>query len=147
MINWICKPFDELTGNELYALLRLRSEVFVVEQQCVFLDADNKDQESYHLMGWRENILVAYTRLVPPGVVYPEPSIGRVVTAITARRSGIGKMLMQQSVITCRNLFGEQPIRIGAQLYLKDFYSSLGFVPTGGIYPEDGIPHIQMLLS
>ena len=147
MINWVCKPFDELRGNELYALLRLRSEVFVVEQQCVFLDADNKDQESYHLMGWRENILVAYTRLVPPGVVYPEPSIGRVVTAITARRSGIGKMLMQQSVITCRNLFGEQTIRIGAQLYLKDFYSSLGFVPTGGIYPEDGIPHIQMLLS
>ena len=146
-MNWICRPFAELSNNEVYAILRLRSEIFVVEQNCVFLDADNKDQLSYHLMGWQNNELAAYTRLVPPGVIYAEPSIGRVVTSITARGSGIGRELMKQSIIECRRIFGEQTVRIGAQYYLLDFYSSLGFVPTGGIYPEDGIPHIQMLLS
>ena len=146
-MNWICRSFTELSNTELYAVLRLRSEIFVVEQNCVFLDADNKDQFSYHLMGWQNNELVAYTRLVPPGMIYSEPSIGRVVTSITVRGSGIGRQLMQQSIIECKKLFGEQPIRIGAQFYLVDFYRSLGFIPTGGIYPEDGIPHIQMLLS
>jgi len=147
MITWICRSFTELSNGELYAMLRLRSEIFVVEQNCVFLDADNKDQASHHLMAWQEDMLAAYSRLVPPGIVYAEPSIGRVVTAITARGSGIGRQLMQQSIANCRKLFGEQPIRIGAQLYLKEFYGSLGFVPNSGIYPEDGIPHIQMLLS
>jgi ElaA protein len=147
MITWTCKPFNELTPHELYAILRLRNEVFVVEQNCVFQDADNKDQPSHHLMGWQQSVLVAYTRLVPPGAAYAEPSIGRVVTAITARGSGIGRELMQESITACRKLFGNGPIRIGAQLYLKQFYGSLGFVPTGGIYPEDGIEHIQMLLS
>ena len=147
MITWICKPFTGLSANELYAILHLRSAVFVVEQNCVFQDADNKDQSSFHLMGWEDTGLVAYTRLVPPGVVYNEASIGRVVTAITARGSGIGRMLMQRSIDECRKLFGEGVIRIGAQLYLKEFYGSLGFIPTGGIYPEDGIEHIQMLLS
>ena len=147
MITWICKPFTSLSADELYAILQLRSAVFVVEQNCVFQDADDKDQPSFHLMGWGDDKLVAYTRLVPPGIAYDEASIGRVVTAITARGSGIGRMLMQRSVDECRKLFGEGVIRIGAQLYLKEFYSSLGFIPTGGIYPEDGIDHIQMLLS
>ena len=147
MITWICKPFKELSVDELYAILQLRSEIFVVEQNCIFLDADNKDQPSFHVMGWQEGKLVACTRLVPPGLAYEEPSIGRVVTAITARGSGIGRLLMQHSVSECRKLFGDRVIRIGAQLYLKKFYASLGFVPTGGIYPEDGIDHIQMLLS
>lgn len=147
MITWVCKPFNGLSVNELYAILQLRSAIFVVEQQCVFLDADDKDQLSYHLMGWKDGALAAYTRLVPPGVAYEEPSIGRVLTAITARGSGIGRLLMQESIAECRRLFGEQTIRIGAQLYLKEFYGSLGFIPTGGIYPEDGIDHIQMLLS
>ena len=147
MIKWICKPFTRLSADELYAILQLRSAVFVVEQNCVFQDADNKDQPSFHLMGWQDAALVAYTRLVPPGIAYNEASIGRVVTAITARGSGIGRMLMQRSIDECRKLFGEGVIRIGAQLYLKEFYASLGFIPTGGIYPEDGIDHIQMLLS
>lgn len=147
MITWICRPFAELSNNELYALLRLRSEIFVVEQNCVFLDADNNDQLSHHLMGWEGNTLAAYTRLVPPGLVYNEPSIGRVITSITVRGSGIGRELMKQAIMECKKLYGEQSIRIGAQFYLMDFYSSLGFVPAGGIYPEDGIPHIQMLLS
>ena len=147
MITWICKPFNELTPAALYAVLQLRNEVFVVEQQCVFQDADNKDQSSFHLMGWEGDRLLAYTRLVPPGIAYEEASIGRVVTDITARGSGIGRQLMQQSIAACRKLFGNGTIRIGAQLYLKDFYGSLGFIPTGGIYPEDGIEHIQMLLA
>ena len=147
MIKWICKPFTRLSADELYAILQLRNAVFVVEQNCVFQDADNKDQPSFHLMGWQDAALVAYTRLVPPGIAYDEASIGRVVTAITARGSGTGRMLMQRSIDECRKLFGEGVIRIGAQLYLKEFYTSLGFIPTGGIYPEDGIDHIQMLLS
>ena len=147
MITWVCKPFGELSADELYAILQLRSAVFVVEQQCVFLDADDKDQPSFHLMGWEDAVLVAYTRLVPPGVAYEEPSIGRVVTAITARGSGIGRLLMQRSITECKKLFGARTIRIGAQLYLKEFYGSLGLIPTGGIYPEDGIDHIHMLLS
>ena len=147
MITWICKPFESLSLNELYAVLQLRSAVFVVEQNCPFLDADDKDQASHHLMGWDERGLMAYTRLVPPGVAYEEPSIGRVVTAITARGSGTGRRLMEESIRECRKLFGDGVIRIGAQLYLKEFYASLGFIPTGGIYPEDGIDHIQMLLS
>jgi len=147
MITWTCKPFDELSPHELYAILRLRNEVFVVEQNCVFQDADNKDQASHHLMGRQQEKLVAYTRLVPPGTAYTEPGIGRVVTDITARGSGIGRLLVQQSIAECRKLFGNRTIRIGAQLYLEKFYRSLGFVPTGGMYPEDGIPHIQMLLS
>jgi len=146
MINWTCKSFQELSLDELYAILRLRSEVFVVEQNCVFLDMDNKDQASHHLMGWDGNTLAGYTRLLPPGLAYAEPCIGRVVTAITARGSGIGRMLMKQSIKECKSLFGNRPVRIGAQLYLKAFYASLGFIPTGGIYPEDGIDHIQMLL-
>ncbi|MFT3933875.1 MAG: GNAT family N-acetyltransferase [Chitinophagaceae bacterium] len=147
MITWSCKHFNELSAAELYAILQLRNEVFVVEQNCVFQDADNKDQLSYHLMAWREDKLVAYTRLVPPGVSYEEASIGRVVNALTVRGSGIGRELMQRSINACKELFGNKTIRIGAQLYLKAFYASLGFVPTGGIYPEDGIDHIQMLLS
>lgn len=147
MITWISKPFAELSADELYALLRLRSEIFVVEQNCVFLDMDNKDQTCWHLLGWQDGALVAYSRLVPPGVSYEESSIGRVATAITARGNGIGRELMQQSIIGTKKLFGDHIIRIGAQLYLEKFYSTLGFVPTGGIYPEDGIPHIQMLLS
>ena len=147
MITWICKPFEELTLHELYAILQLRSEIFVVEQNCVFQDADNKDQASVHLMAWQQGKLVAYTRLVPPGIAYDEPSIGRVAASLTARGSGIGRMLMQHSISECRKLYGNRSIRIGAQLYLKEFYGSLGFIPTGGIYPEDGIDHIQMLLS
>lgn len=147
MITWTCKSFDELTPAELYALLQLRSKVFVVEQNCIFLDADGKDQSSFHFMGWQGDVLQAYTRLLPPGVAYEEASIGRVVTSLTARGSGIGRQLMQQSIAACRQLFGNGTIKIGAQLYLKDFYASLGFIPTGGIYPEDGIDHIHMFLS
>lgn len=145
MLKWVLKKFDELTPDELYAILRLRSEVFVVEQNCVFQDMDDKDQQCYHLMGWQNNLLAAYTRLVPPGVSYEQPSIGRVVTSPRVRRDGVGKQLMNQSIDETNNLFGKKSIKIGAQLYLKSFYESLGFVQSGEIYDEDGIDHIHMI--
>ena len=131
----------------MYSILQLRSEVFVVEQQCVFQDADDKDQGSFHLCGYINNDLAAYTRLVPPGLIYTEPSIGRVVTSPKYRKKGLGMELMQQSIHHTKQLFGEQPVKIGAQLYLQRFYESLGFERISDIYLEDGIEHIYMLLT
>jgi ElaA protein len=143
-IQWILKKFDELTPHQLYAILQLRNEVFVVEQNCVFQDADGKDPACYHFMGFVENKLAAYTRLVPPGVIYTEISIGRVVTSPVVRGSGAGRELMTKSIDACYSLFGEGPIKIGAQLYLKTFYESLGFRQISDVYLEDGIEHIYM---
>lgn len=144
-LTWICKHFETLTVQELYAILRLRNEIFVVEQNCVFQDADNIDQACYHLMGYQQNTLVAYTRLVPAGIAYKEMSIGRVVNSPACRGNGAGKALMQQSINYCYQLFGKQPIKIGAQLYLKKFYESFGFVQCSNVYDEDGIDHIKMM--
>ena len=144
-VHWVLKKFDALTPHELYAILQLRNAVFVVEQTCVFQDADDKDQDSYHLMGFHNDTLVAYTRLLPPGLTYTQASIGRVVTAPAVRRIGAGKELMAQSIHEVFNLFGKGPIKIGAQRYLKNFYESFGFVQTGTPYLEDGIEHIYML--
>ncbi len=146
-IEWTTKHFTELTPHQLYAALQLRNEVFVVEQSCVFQDADNKDKESYHLLGYDDSVLVAYTRLVPPGIIYTEASIGRVVTSPLVRRTGAGKQLMQESIRQTHQLFGAVPIKIGAQLYLKKFYESFGFIQDSDTYLEDGIPHIYMLKS
>jgi len=139
------KPFDAFNPYELYALLRLRSEVFVVEQNCAFLDADNKDQLCHHLLIYQNDQLAAYARLVPPAISYPEMSIGRIVTSLSARGTGLGKELMIRSVQACYDLFGEGDIRIGAQVYAVPFYGSIGFVPDGEIYDEDGIDHIEMV--
>lgn len=144
-LSWICKPFPELSVHELYTLLQLRSEVFVVEQNCVFQDMDNKDQESQHLMGWLDHELVASARIVPPGLAYDEPSIGRVVSSPKFRKTGAGRDLMEKAIQITIQLYGNQPIRIGAQLYLKKFYGSLGFETQGSIYLEDGIEHIEMV--
>lgn len=144
-LEWRCKAFAALSSDEMYSILKLRNEVFVVEQNCVFQDADDKDQPSYHLMGWLNDQLAAYARLVPEGVTYPYVSIGRVVTSPKVRRSGAGKALMNKAIETCDTLFGQQTIKIGAQLYLKDFYRQFGFVEIGEEYDEDGIPHIHML--
>ncbi len=145
-IHWTYKKFDDLSPVELYAIMRLRIEVFIVEQNCPFQDADNKDLKAVHLMGWYNNELVAYTRLFDKAASYAEASIGRVVTSHIARGSGIGKQLMQKSISLLYTLYGSQPIRIGAQLYLKGFYESLGFQQTSDIYLEDNIEHIEMLL-
>ena len=146
MTNWTCKKFTALTTEELYMILRLRSEVFVVEQNCVFLDMDNKDQYCDHLMGWSDNILVGYSRIVPAGISYVETSIGRIVSSPAARGTGIGRELLKVSIDTLYILHGKRAIRIGAQYYLKKFYESFGFVQKGEIYLEDGIEHIETLL-
>ncbi len=146
-LNWEYKNFPELDSDELYSILKLRSEVFVVEQNCVYLDTDDKDQDSWHLCGWNDKDLVAYARILPPGLAFAEASIGRVVTNPKYRKSGSGKILMQHAIEKTLSQFGVSEIRIGAQLYLLSFYTSLGFKKAGPEYLEDGIPHIEMTLS
>ena len=145
-LNWILKKFEELTPAELYAIMQLRNEVFVVEQNCVYQDADNKDLKSHHFMGWDSETLVTYTRLLPQDVSYAEASIGRVVSSPKYRGTGSGRELMQRSIAHSFNLFNCNTIKIGAQVYLKKFYESLGFVQSSDEYLEDNIPHIEMLL-
>lgn len=144
-ITWSCKHFKDLTNEELYEIFRLRIEVFVIEQNCPYQDADGKDLKSFHVQGQQNGKLIAYTRIVPPGISYEEPSIGRVLTSKEARRTGAGKILMTKSIEYLKKEFGDTPIRIGAQEYLKKFYESFGFVKEGDGYLEDGIPHIIML--
>jgi len=141
------KSFDELTNHELYDMLRLRSDVFVVEQNCPYLDLDNKDQKGFHILFYVDSELAGVTRLLPAGLSYSEISIGRVVIARTHRGLGLGVKLMEASIAGCEEKFGIDPIRISAQYHLSKFYQSLGFVEQGQVYDEDGIPHIGMLRS
>jgi ElaA protein len=143
-LNWNLKKFNELTVEELYELLRLRSEVFVVEQQSIFTDMDNKDQKCHHLLGWKDGLLLAYCRIVPIGISYEFPSIGRIVVSPKGRGMGLGQELMHVSIASLEELHGRGNIRIGAQVYLRKFYGSFGFVETSGEYDEDGIAHIEM---
>ncbi len=146
-ITWTCKAFKDLSNEELYEIFRLRLEVFVVEQNCPYQDADRKDLKSLHVQGIVKDDLVAYARIVLPGVSYKEVSIGRVITSPQARRTGAGKELMIKTMEYIRKEFGSVPIRIGAQLYLQKFYEGFGFVRQGEEYLEDGIPHIIMLFT
>ncbi len=146
-LNWIYKKFEELTVEELYLIMQLRNEVFVVEQNCPYQDADNKDQQSFHLAGWDSEKLVAYVRIIPPGICYTEPSIGRVVTSPAYRGTGAGRELMNNAIEKTLTQFNARAIKIGAQLYLKKFYESLGFNKSSDEYLEDNIPHIEMLLE
>ncbi|KAF2516937.1 GNAT family N-acetyltransferase [Flavobacterium zhairuonense] len=143
--SYTIKAFGEFTNLELYEMLRLRSEVFVVEQNCVYLDLDNKDQKSFHLLYYANDELAGCTRLLPKGLSYDDISIGRVVIAPTFRGLGLGKKIMEASIAGCQEKFGKSPIRISAQYHLSNFYQSLGFVEQGEPYDEDGIPHIEML--
>jgi ElaA protein len=143
-VNWTIKSFDELTLGELYNILQLRSEVFIVEQNCVYKDPDGKDQLAWHLMGIEDDKLVAYTRILPPGVSYSVPAIGRVVTSPSKRRSGLGRELMKRSIEACEKLFGKISITLNAQIYLQSFYESFDFIVIGEEYLDDGIPHIEM---
>ena len=150
MITWLLKKFDELSLSELYAILQLRNVVFAVEQNCVYPDMDDKDQPAYHLMGWKNDQadryrLIAYSRIMPPGAAHAEPSIGRVVTSPSVRGEGIGRQLMKHSIEHIYNIYGKTPVKIGAQVYLIKFYSGLGFEPSGDVYLEDGISHIEMV--
>ncbi len=145
-LYWHLKPFGDLSLRELYGILQLRNEVFVVEQRCIFADIDGRDPDCHHLAGWTDGgLLVASTRIILPGLCYPEASIGRVVARKEARSAGIGKLLMEKSIGSVHRLYGETEIRIGAQLYLKRFYESFGFRQDSPIYMEDGIEHIEMV--
>lgn len=144
-LRWDFLAFDRIDTPTLYGLLRLRSEVFVVEQQCVFQDMDNTDQLALHLLGHDgQDRLSAYARCFGPGVKYAEASIGRVVTAAHARGSGVGHVLMREAVARVTAHWGAPAIRIGAQARLQAFYEQHGFRVDGEPYIEDGIPHIEM---
>lgn len=143
-LTWTCKPFEALSAAELYQALRLRAEVFVIEQQCIYLDPDGLDLQAWHLLGWDEGRLTGYLRLLPPGLKGAEPAIGRVVTAAAARGSGLGRQLMQQALRECEALWPGRPLFLSAQSHLQSFYGGLGFVPVSEQYVEDGIPHVDM---
>lgn len=149
MISFTCLFFDDLSNRALYEIMALRQEVFVVEQNCPYQDCDGKDLFSWHLLGRDANgKLICYTRILPKGVAYENHiSIGRVVSSPSVRGTGAGKTLMEESIRRCRALFGDAPIKIGAQTYLLRFYESLGFRSTGEEYLEDGIPHTKMILE
>ena len=141
----ITKTFSELSTLELYDILQLRSEVFVVEQNCVYQDIDDKDQKAFHVIGIKNDKVIAYARIFKPGDYFTEASIGRVAVAKNERSSRYGYRIMEDSIKTIKNLFNQTTIKISAQLYLKSFYSSLGFQQVGDAYLEDGIPHIAMI--
>ncbi|MFN0256222.1 GNAT family N-acetyltransferase [Pedobacter ureilyticus] len=146
-LTWAYKSFNELSTIELYTILKLRSEVFIVEQHCNYQDVDGKDLKCHHLMAWDGDNLVAYTRIVPPGVSFTEASIGRVLSNSRYRGIGAGITLMEKSIEKVYETHGKRSIRIGAQLYLKKFYESFGFVKDSEEYLEDEIPHIEMVLA
>lgn len=149
IIDWQLAAFTELLPSELYAALQLRSLVFVVEQNCVYLDADGYDDRAYHLLGWiheeGKKKLVAYARIFEAGIKFREASIGRVITHPDVRRGGLGKALMEEAIRIVEKKTPGGAIRIGAQCYLERFYNGLGFRRDSEPYDEDGIPHIEML--
>jgi ElaA protein len=149
-LRWRCLPFGALQPDTLYGVLRLRSEVFVVEQRCLFQDMDGADTHCMHLLGEAASpsgppVLRAYARLVPAGLKFAEASIGRVVSDPALRGTGVGHVLMAQALHTLRTLWGPQPVRIGAQAHLQDFYRRHGFQTASPVYDEDGIDHVEML--
>ncbi|WP_413999776.1 GNAT family N-acetyltransferase [Flavobacterium sp. W1B] len=143
-LEWKIKPFEALSVHELYDLLKLRSEIFVVEQNCVYLDLDGKDKVALHLFGEFEGKIVAHARLFKAGISFDNASIGRVVVDENYRDRKWGHDLMREAIAAVAHHFGENNITIGAQLYLKKFYESHGFVQTSEMYLEDDIPHIEM---
>ena len=147
MLTIKVKPFEALTTHELYNLLQLRSEVFVVEQDCVYQDIDGKDDKALHVLGFKDEKLIAYTRVFSPGIYFEESSIGRVVVAKNERDHKYGYQLMEASIEAIHNHFKARIIKISAQFHLQSFYNNLGFKAVGETYLEDGIPHIAMLLN
>ena len=145
-IVWHYKAFDDLTAKELYKIIQLRNEVFVIEQDCIYQDCDGKDLVCGHLWATVDGEVAAYSRIVPKGFSYEnEPSIGRVISNQKFRRFGFGKQLMKNSIQVIENQFKTSAILISAQAYLKEFYSSFGFEQVSDEYLEDDIPHIEML--
>ena len=145
MLSIKTKHFNELNIYELYYLLQLRSEVFVVEQNCVYQDMDDKDQKALHVLGFKRDKVVAYTRIFGPGDYFKEASIGRVVVSKKERQYKYGYKIMEASIEAINEYFNQSTIKISAQVYLKQFYNNLGFKVVGEEYLEDDIPHIAMI--
>ena len=148
-LRWRWCHFDELELHELQDIYTARQQVFALEQQCIYLDADGCDARSYHLAAWQpgHTVPLAYARVVQPGVKYAEPSIGRVITTAAGRGTGLGRELVRRAIGHTRAVFPGQGIRISAQTRLEAFYAGFGFEAVGSPYMEDGIPHTEMLLS
>ena len=150
-VHWRCVAFDALHVRELDAIYAARQQVFVIEQQCLYLDVDGADVRSHHVSAWNgpgiDAALLAYARIVAPGIKYVEPAIGRVLTTASARGRGLGRALIARAVEACRQLYPDAAIRISAQSHLEALYGSFGFVAHGERYLEDGIEHTEMLLA
>lgn len=144
-LRWAVASFDALSPHLLYAILRLRSQIFVVEQQCIFLEMDGRDATAWHLTAEREDGLVAYARLFAPGGAGEPAVIGRVVVSFAERGTGLGRTLMERAIAECGARWAGAPIRLEAQAHLERFYASLGFAPVGDVYLEDDIPHLSMV--
>ena len=143
-IEWVKKKWSEVSLEELYSVLRLRSEVFVVEQDCVYQDIDNKDQKAIHLLGYINKELIAYSRLFNEGDYFKETSFGRAIIKKEKRGQGYGDELVKESLKTIKNYYGNKKVKISAQAHLKTFYSKHAFIAKGKEYLEDGIPHVSM---
>lgn len=143
-LEWQTLAFTELSGEDLYAAMRLRQQIFVVEQNCAYLDLDNLDQHATHMLGKGDGDLLAYQRCLAPGLSYPESSLGRIVVSPALRGQQIGKLLVQRGIQYNLLQWPGSGIRINAQAHLQDFYAGLGFVAEGSEYLEDNIPHRQM---
>lgn len=144
-MQWILKTFNELTLDEFHTILKLRIDVFVVEQHCPYSELDNKDKIAYHFFCKENDEVIAYTRIFNPGDYYQEAAFGRVVVHQDYRKQQLGKKLIAKTTEEIYKLFGKIPIKIGGQVYLKKFYESFGFRQVGEGYLEDGIPHIYMI--
>ncbi|WP_096270918.1 GNAT family N-acetyltransferase [Paucisalibacillus globulus] len=147
-MKWYCKKFDELTNHELYAILKARTDVFVVEQNCVYPELDDLDQESIHYFATLNNEIVSYVRILPKGLKYEDSAaIGRVLVVKKFRSNGYAEEIMKKAIDIIRNEWEVSSIKIQAQSYLKNFYRSLGFIQISEDYLEDGIPHIDMKIG
>lgn len=146
-VEWRLYSFGQLERSQLYAVLAARVAVFVVEQDCPYQDLDGQDEVGLHLVGWgADNEVAAYARILPPGTRFEQPSIGRVLTSLSVRRTGIGRDLMRRAIASTRERYPGSPIRLSAQCYLERFYEDLGFSVVSAPYEEDGIPHVEMQL-
>ena len=146
-MRWQIASFDDLSSRELYAALKLRQEVFAVEQTSIYVDPDGLDQEAIHIACWKNQALMAYQRCLPPGLQETESTLGRIVVAPEARGHDLGRELVRKGIGHNLQRWPKSDIRIHAQAHLEKFYNELGFVTDGGIYDLDGIPHLEMVLS
>lgn len=146
-MSWSLKTFDTLSNQELYSILQIRNAVFIVEQACSYQDVDNKDLNALHLFYTKDNAMLAYCRILPPGVSYKEASFGRFLTVQSARNLGLGKVMIGQAIYHIKERWPKTSIRISAQQYLERFYQAFGFKTQGNMYLEDDIPHVEMLID